>query len=82
MRRGIMRIVTNRQLREMQAAAEAEGYRAGSFAGGSQAKKRLAEDILAELMAKSLNDFTNEELKLGYNHAVDVVKTIIERNKG
>lgn len=76
-----MRIITNQQLRELQAAAQAEGKRKGEIAGRSQAKKRLAEDIMAELMAKSLNEFSNEELKLGYNHAVDVVRTIIERNK-
>jgi hypothetical protein len=76
-----MKVYTNKRFEEILENAEATAYHAGETIGRTRAKRELSADILAELRAKSLNDFNNDELKLGFNHAVDIITTMIERNK-
>ena len=51
-----------------------ESYRAGIRVG----KKTERKAILADLEAKSLEDFKDKKLALGYQHAVEVVKGTVQ----
>ena len=76
-----MKIYTNKRFEETIEYAEMNAYQAGKTAGETLAKRRLGEDIMLELQAKSLDNFSSDELRLGYSYAVDVVRAIIERSK-
>jgi predicted transposase YdaD len=72
-KRGEMKLFTNNKFEDVIAEAERRAFQRGMTVGLIRGRREAIEDVALMLEQKSLKDFSNDELKLGYQHAVSLV---------